>query len=263
MPRSLYVHEVVDIVGQGQYEYMEHLWKDPVLAMPEMFNLQGSFYVCAVGGGRWPQVINIWDCGTRGWDGWSSNVDRLNLKRRTAFYGDWWDKAAAWRTGGFDRLCGGVPGSPTTAEIAERGIRGTIFLHEILEVDPSRRLEFLSLVAHRRVPLMADHGHQATGLYEVLSNSHEVVMVWATSVAAQTDLRASRDAALGLDDTAAADERLVEWERVAAGYVTGGRWELMTPLPRTVYGPPSWEEATLEQWLHPEQQPTTPKENTP
>ena len=68
MTRNLYLHEVVDIVGQGQYEYMEHLWQDPVLRMPEMFSLQGSFYVCAAGGGRWPQVINIWDAGTRGWD---------------------------------------------------------------------------------------------------------------------------------------------------------------------------------------------------
>ena len=83
--RSLYLHETVDIVGQGQYAYMEHLWKDPVLRMPDMFGLQGSFYVCAAGGGRWPQVINIWDIGTRGWNGWASNVDRMNLKRRTGY----------------------------------------------------------------------------------------------------------------------------------------------------------------------------------
>jgi len=108
MRRNLYLHEVVDIVGQGQYDYMEHLWKDPVLRMPEMFGLQGSFYVCAAGGGRWPQVVNIWDVGNQGWDGWAANVDRMNLKRRKAFYGDWWDEAAKWRTGGFDRLCGGL-----------------------------------------------------------------------------------------------------------------------------------------------------------
>ena len=83
--RNLYLYEVVDVVGQGQYAYMEHLWKDPVLRMPEMFGLQGSFYVCAAGGGRWPQVINIWDIGSKGWKGWASNVDRMNLKRRKAF----------------------------------------------------------------------------------------------------------------------------------------------------------------------------------
>ena len=70
--RNLYLYEVVDIVGQGQYEYMEHLWTDPVLQMPEMNNLQGSFYICAQGGGRWPQVVNIWDMGNGGWMSWAS-----------------------------------------------------------------------------------------------------------------------------------------------------------------------------------------------
>src|SRR5262245_52154803 len=120
-PRSLYLYEVIDIVGQGQYDYMEHLWKDPVQEMPDMDKLQGSFYVCSFGGGRWPQVINIWDVGPRGYTSWGFNVDRTNLKRRRAFYTDWWQQAYEWRTGGFDRLCAGVPGSPTTPELAEKG----------------------------------------------------------------------------------------------------------------------------------------------
>ena len=124
--RNLYLYEVVDVVGQGQYDYMEHLWQDPVLRMPEMFSLQGSFYVCAAGGGRWPQVINIWDIGSEGWLGWAKNVDRMNLKRRKAFYTDWWDKAAQWRSGGFDRLCGGVPGSPSTDELIASGVKGSL-----------------------------------------------------------------------------------------------------------------------------------------
>jgi hypothetical protein len=180
--RNLYLYEVVDVIGQGQYAYMEHLWKDPVLRMPEMFGLQGSFYVCAAGGGRWPQVINIWDIGSKGWKGWASNVDRMNLKRRKAFYGDWWDEAAQWRSGGFDRLCGGVPGSPTTEEIAAAGITGTLFVNEILTVRPGSALDFLAAVAEERAPMMRDHGHEPTGLYEVLSNQHEVVMVWATDI---------------------------------------------------------------------------------
>lgn len=110
--RDLYLHEVVDIVGQGQYDYMEHLRSEPTNAMADMLTLQGSFFVCAMGGGRWPQVVNIWDVGERGWDAWAANVDRLNLKRRTAFYRDWWDEAAQWRRGGFDRLSGGDAGQP-------------------------------------------------------------------------------------------------------------------------------------------------------
>jgi hypothetical protein len=248
-PRNLYLYEVVDIIGQGQYDYMEHLWQDPVQRMPEMNSLQGSFYVCAYGGGRWPQVINIWDVGTNGWTGWAANVDRLNLKRRRAFYGDWWDQAAEWRSGGFDRLCAGAPGSPTTEEIAERGIRGTLFVNEIVTVRPGAQLDFLAAVVEERVPLLAGYGHAATGLYEVTSNQHEVVMVWATDIAAQLRFRQNRDTTRGLSDEGEVDERIVAWDRISAGYVTGGDSHVMTPLPRTVYGPPDWEDASLEDWL--------------
>jgi hypothetical protein len=247
--RDLYLYEVVDIVGQGQYDYMEHLWKDPVLRMPEMFGLQGSFYVCAAGGGRWPQVINIWDIGSLGWRGWASNVDRMNLKRRKAFYGDWWDEAHKWRSGGFDRLCAGVPGSPNTEQIKQEGIKGTLFVNEILSVRPGSALDFLAAVVEQRKPLMAEYGHRATGLYEVTSNQHEVVMVWATDIPAQVRWRQSRDTTHGLCDEGEADDRIVAWEKVSAQFVTGGDTHVMTPLPRTVYGPDDWEDATLEQWL--------------
>ena len=247
--RDLYLYEVIDIVGQGQYEYMEHLWKDPVQDMPEMDKLQGSFYVCAFGGGRWPQVINIWDVGPEGWEGWAKNVDRLNLKRRNAFYGEWWDQAAQWRTGGFDRLCGGVPGSPSTAEIAARGVTGTLFVNEILDVRAGSALEFLAAVVEERVPLMREYGHEPTGIYEVVSNPHEVVMVWATDIPSQMTWRANRDAALGFGDEGEPDERILAWERRSADYTVGGSTHVMTPLPRTVYGPAEWEDATLEQWL--------------
>jgi len=247
--RDLYLYEVVDIVGQGQYEYMEHLWKDPVLRMPEMFGLQGSFYVCAAGGGRWPQVVNIWDIGSLGWKGWASNVDRLNLKRRRAFYGEWWDEAAKWRTGGFDRLCGGVPGSPNSEELTARGVKGTLFVNEILTVRAGTALEFLARVVEQRVPMMRDHGHEPTGIYEVIENPHEVVMVWATDVASRTQFLANRDTTRGLSDEGTVDERIVDWERVAADYTVGGASHIMTPLPRTVYGPDDWEDASLEHWL--------------
>ena len=249
--RNLYLHETVDIVGQGQYDYMAHAGKEPTNAMPDMLTLQGTFFVCAVGGGRWPQVVNIWDVGEAGWAGWAANVDRLNLKRRSAFYGEWWDEAAQWRTGGFDRLCGGVPGSPTTPELAARGVQGSLFVHQLLTVRPGSPLDYLAAVVEEQVPVWREHGHEPTGIYEVLGNQHEVVVVWATTVGGQTRLRSARDAALGLSDEAEPDDRLVAWERTAAGFVTGGDTHLMTPQPGTVYGPDGWEDASLDDWLRP------------
>ena len=249
--RALYLHEVIDIVGQGQYDYMAHAGKEPTNAMPDMLTLQGTFFVCAMGGGRWPQVINIWDVGEAGWQGWASNVDRLNLKRRNSFYGDWWDEASQWRSGGFDRLCGGVPGSPTTSEIAEAGTKGTLFVHQLLSVRPGTQLEYLAAVVAEQVPAWANYDHRPTGIYEVLGNNHEVVVIWASSIAGQTQLRAARDSALGLCDEVTGDDALVQWERTAAKYVTGGDTHIMTPQPGTVYGPDDWDEASLNDWLNP------------
>lgn len=247
--RDLYLHEVVDIVGQGQYEYMDHVGREPTNAMPDMLTLQGTFFVCAMGGGRWPQVINIWDVGEGGWEAWGANVDRLNLKRRAAFYGAWWDQAAQWRSGGIDRLCGAAPGSPTTNQIAERGVKGTLFVHQLLTVRPGSALDYLAAVNEQQVPLWQQYGHEPTGIYEVLGNDHEVVVVWATSIDAQVRLRANRDAARGLGGGGEADERLMRWERTTASLVTGGETQLMTPQPGTVYGPDGWDEASLSDWL--------------
>lgn len=247
--RRLYLHETVDIIGQGQYAYMEHVAREPVQRMPAMMSLQGTFFVCAAGGGRWPQVVNIWDLGPDGWAAWARNVDRLNLKRRQAFYDDWWDEAAQWRSGGFDRLCGAGPACPTTEELAAAGVRGTLFLHEVLTVRPGSALPFLEAVAEHRVPLMRDHGHHVTGLYEVLSVPDEVVVVWATDVAAQARYRQARDTTRGLSGAGTPDPRILGWDKLAAEFVTGGRTEVMTPAPGTGYGPDDWEDASLDDWL--------------
>ena len=198
-PRRLYLHETVDIVGQGQYEYMEHLWKDPVLRMPEMFGLQGSFYVCAAGGGRWPQVINIWDVGTRGWTGLGGErrphepQAAPGVLRRLVGRGR---QVAHRRVRPAVRRRAREPhhrGAPAA------GVQGTLFVHEMLTVRPGAQLDFLAAVVEQRVPLMREYGHEPTGLYEVLSNQHEVVMVWATDIPAQVRLRQNRDAARGLE----------------------------------------------------------------
>ena len=122
-------------------------------------------------------------------------------------------------------------------------------MNEILTVRPGSALEFLAAVAEQRKPLMAEYGHHATGLYEVTSNQHEVVMVWATDIASNVRWHQNRDTTRGLCDEGEVDDRIVEWERVSAEFVTGGDSHIMTPLPRTVYGPEEWEDASLDDWL--------------
>ena len=122
-------------------------------------------------------------------------------------------------------------------------------MQELLTVRPGTQLDFLAAVVAERAPVLAEHGHALTGAYEVTSNQHEVVVIWATSVEAEVRLRQARDAARGLCDEADPDERLPAWDRRSLEWVTGGDPHLMTPLPRTVYGPDDWEDADLSDWL--------------
>ena len=232
---ALYLHETIDIVGQGAWPYMAHTVQAGGNET-NSFVLQGTWYVMGITG-RWPQVVNIWDV-PGGWDGWQNSVDRLNLKRSAnADLTKWWDEAFKLRTGGFDRLLAGAPGSPTSASLVADGVIGSLFTHEIATVRPGAALDYLAAVAEVRVPLMLEYGLTATGLYETLLTDTEAVTVWAHDVdahiAVQRAEHASRHGDLG------GDERLAAWRRTAREFVVSWREELMTPMPGTLLGPPT------------------------
>ncbi|MEO0492716.1 MAG: hypothetical protein AAF081_04790 [Actinomycetota bacterium] len=241
MPRRFYLHETIDIVGQGQYEYMELAAREPVHDMPGLFRLQGTFFVIGASGGRWPQVINLHDGGPDGWDAWTRNLDRLNLKRRAAFYGDWWDEAAEFRSGGRDRIGGSVPGCPTQEELVVRDLQCTVFVQQVLEVRPGSQIDYLGHVAETRAPQLDARGIHLTNLLEVVNNNHEIIVVWATHLEHWVQLRKDFDTTRGLDDTGTHDADLLAWRDVENTFVTGGTTELMTPRPGSVGAVHSWD----------------------
>lgn len=241
MPRRFYLHETLDIIGQGQYDYMDLAAREPVHEMPGLFRLQGTFFVIGASGGHWPQVINIYDGGADGWDALTPNLDRLNLKRRAKFYGDWWDEAAEFRTGGRDRIGGAVPGCPTADELKAAGTVGSVFVHQLLTVQPGTQVEYLAAVVAERVPVMAERGIYLTNLVEVINNPTEVIVAWATDLSNWVELRKDFDTSRGLDDSGTADQRLLDWQMTERVFVTGGTTELMTPRPGSVAAPTTWE----------------------
>jgi hypothetical protein len=241
--RPLFLHEIIDIVGQHQWDYMEHA-KAQAGHEKVDFELLGTWYVMGITG-RWPQVINIWEI-PGGWDGWYGKVDRLGLKRRTNVHlENWWSTAYNYRTGGYDRLLGGHPGCPDMAALAANEVTGTLFVHEITEVRPGAALEYLDAVREVRAPALAAHGHALVGLYEVLMHDTEVCTVWATDTASHVEAGKAFDVARGLlsaDEAGiAGDDRLVEWQRLSQQWTTRRREELMTPAPGTLCGPADWE----------------------
>jgi hypothetical protein len=224
--RALFLHEYIDIVGEGAMRYMEHTAGFDVDAGADRsLELLGTFYTMG-STGRWPQVVNIWEC-AGGWTGWRRLMEPTNLTRtENPALNEWWHIALQVRSGGFDRLLGAAPGCPTIADLRRDSVSGSVFVHELSECRPGAALDYLAAVRADWVPVMADHGHTLVGLYEVLMTDTEVVTVWATDPAGHE--------ALGRAADAGSDERIARWRAAAREHLTRRREELMTPYPGTL-----------------------------
>ncbi len=122
--RDLFLHEFIDINGMHQWDYMEHTLQQSGDEKVE-FELLGTWYTMGITA-RWPQVVNIWEI-PGGWDGWFGKVDRLGLKRSSNMtLNAWWKQAFEYRSGGFDRLLGAVPGCPNLESLARDDVRGSL-----------------------------------------------------------------------------------------------------------------------------------------
>jgi len=211
---SLFLHEVIDIVGRGGRAYMEHTVAfDAGAAAGGGLALLGTWEVVGTTG-RWPQVVNVWELD--GWDGWARLGHRTNVdKAANAVLAAWWDEAYARRTGGFDRVLRGVPGCPSRASLAADAVSGSWFVHELSEVRPGAGPDYLAATLAERVPAMAERGIALVGLYDSVFVDTEVCTIWATDIAAHTDLVRDGD----------------PWPATARRWCTRWREELMTPGP--------------------------------
>jgi hypothetical protein len=234
--RHLYLHEYVDIVGEGAMHYMARTVEfGAEVSAARGLALVGTWYVMG-STARWPQVVNLWEC-VDGWTGWRRLMEKTNLARtRDPELGEWWREALMVRSGGFDRLLGSAPGSPAIADLAAGGVKGSVFVHELSRVRPGAGLDYLAAVREEWQPVLADHGHRLVGLYEVLLGDREVITIWATDPEHHEHLMRASDAAAGWVDATgvAGDERIPRWRARAREFLTT-RWEhLMTPAPGTM-----------------------------
>lgn len=221
MADPLFLHEVVDIVGRGGAAYMAHVVAfDAAATADRGLALLGTWEVVGTTG-RWPQVVNLWELD--GWDGWRRLGQRTNVdKAANTELAAWWDEAYERRSGGVDRLLRGRSGCPTLASLTAAGVQGTWFVHERSEVRPGAGPDYLAAVREQRVPAMAERGIHLVGLYDTVLDDTEVCTIWATDIAAHTDLLRDGD----------------PWPAVARRWCTRWHEELMTPGAGSPLAPP-------------------------
>ncbi len=182
MNDRIYLHEFIDIIGQGRAAYNHHMTANyGHLARTErklycvgVFSTVGSTE-------RWPQSTNLWEY-RDGWDGVANHFqfEFGNAKHQDANLVTWWAEAAKLRSGGFDRLLIPSHYTPTLDQLLADEVRGECYYHEQIACEPGRAGEVIDAIEAHRLAIAARFGWKLVGAYRTaLVNDSEVIAIWA------------------------------------------------------------------------------------
>ena len=181
MNNKVYTHEFIDIRGAKRPQYMHHMtanWSP--IANEERHQL--CFGVWGVIGttDRWPRVINMWE--EDGFAGLAAGLGhetgRPNLQ--DAKLEKWWNEAANYRSGGFDRVMIPAPWTRTIEELNADGVTGVVYAHEMVQLAPGAAEDFLELVRTDMIPAYAGAGLQlVSAMRTSMIDESECILIWA------------------------------------------------------------------------------------
>jgi hypothetical protein len=213
-----YIHEFIDIVANNRANYMHHMtanWS------PNAQEDRGQlcFGVWGVLGstGAWPQVCNIWE--EPGLDGLAASfgAEAVGGGLQDPKLERWWNVAAEFRRGGFDRILLPAPWMPTISESLAAGRRATVFAHELLRCRPGSAPELLEMAGDQAAAAYRPFDWELVGAWTTaMRDDDEVVLLWALPDWAAW---ATAEAAQRTDDMlvswrAAARATVVDWHRI-------------------------------------------------
>jgi hypothetical protein len=222
MNTSVYIHELIDIIGPNRARYMHHMtanWCPQARA--ERNQLCFGVWGTVGSTGRWPEVVNLWELD--GWDGLVANFEHElgSPTMQDPTLAEWWEVASTLRRGGLDRICVPEPWTHPISDLVAAGIKGELYAHELVTVPAGIAPEFLAAVADIAVPACTELGLTNVGAFRVaMVNDSECIVIWAIPNWA---------AWAGFEQAWLVDgSPLAEWRRTAIGL--GADWRRCAPV---------------------------------
>ncbi len=176
-----YIHEFVYINGHTRAKYFHHItanWSPIGQAEREQlcFGIWGTVGSTA----RWPEVVNMWEY--RDWAHLAENFriefDHPSLQDPSLV--EWWAAAEKFRSGGWDRVLVAADYSPGIEELTAAGVRGHMYVQELLDVEPGTAPAVLELVQAHGIEAHREHGATLVGAYRTaMVDDREVILTWA------------------------------------------------------------------------------------
>jgi hypothetical protein len=221
---KVYIHEEVEILGQNRAAYIEHAcvkWA-PIGRAERNMLCVGSW--ATVGSTEhWPQVVNMWELD--GFEGLAASF-RHELSHTThqdPALTTWWTEASKYRRGGYDRILVPSDATPSLEDAMARGIRGEVYMHEVVTTVRSAARDYVARVDTEWGPRAADLGLTLVGAYRhAMADDSEAIVLWAIDT---WETWAEVERALDEGDAAAA------WRRSLDGVVVSSRRKLLAPGP--------------------------------
>src|ERR1700687_2978098 len=174
----LYLHEIIDIIGDGQQAYLDTVGERARHSEGAgISRLMGTWRVIG-STNRWPRVVNLWEMDD--WPHWAETLERQFLpEKKDPHLGPWWSKATQWRSGGFDRILAPTAYSPSRDDLRRRGLKAWVCVQTIIRRRPGRRDEYLNAVGERLLPALEARGLTLIGAYAAPMRSDEAIVLWA------------------------------------------------------------------------------------
>jgi hypothetical protein len=178
---KVYIHELIDIVGQNRARYMHHMTANwcPV-AREERDQLCFGVWGTVGSTGRWPEVVNMWELD--GWDGLVGNFSHelSHAGLQDPSLAQWWSVASTLRRGGVDRIVVPEPWTRSIEQLTADGVRGELYAHELVTLPPGRAVDFLAALRDDGVAAVEGHGLSLVGAFRVaMVNDSECIVIWA------------------------------------------------------------------------------------
>ena len=112
-------------------------------------------------------------------------------------------------------------GSPTVSELKQSGVKGNVFLHEIVTVVPGRADDYVRQIITRYRPIAERRGMRLVGSWRSAMRNTEAVNIWAIR---------DWDHWTELQTTASTDDEVQSWLRDAQELRTDWVDKLLTPV---------------------------------
>ncbi len=181
MNDKVYIHEFIHITKQNRARYMHHMtanWSP--IAQEQRHQLCYGVWGVVGSTGPWPQTVNMWE--EDGFDGLAASF-RLEFGNRILqdpALEKWWAAAADLRSGGFDRIVVPHPQTLTIEELCAEGVRGEVYAHELVKVEPGTAWRFLDAAVEGAQAARERTGWRLAGAWATaMHHLDECLLLWA------------------------------------------------------------------------------------